>query len=328
MLLKPKPLPEPRKEHYMDVERKYPKSGKGFVTIATGDSHYYRLAVNLLRSYRQNSCDPSPFALICDRDCIEAREFDEFVLIKEAHCSYLDKLSLYRYAPYEEVIFIDADSLILNDTRVLWQDFTDKPAFSCYGAALPLDSRAGWFFYEDMGELKSQLTFGVSMHGGLYYLRKTEQCSQIFAKALELVNHYHQYTFAFFKDPADEPVLALSMALNGCKPCPVKGRIIFLPSHEGQLRISRTGKLMLGKYPCDTIILHFGNRNLPRFLYQYLLASVDYHRKGGIGSLPMKNHIQLKLKYLHQDTKVFLKQVAKKILPSKILAFFRKLLRN
>ena len=41
---------------------------RGFVTIATGDEQYYRIAANLLRSYRFFSASPMPFALICDRE--------------------------------------------------------------------------------------------------------------------------------------------------------------------------------------------------------------------------------------------------------------------
>lgn len=37
---------------------------KGFVTIATGQEWYYKLAVNLLHSYRRNTTHPFPFAII------------------------------------------------------------------------------------------------------------------------------------------------------------------------------------------------------------------------------------------------------------------------
>ena len=41
---------------------------KGFVTIATGDSKYYQMAVNLLLSYRHFTKSPYPFAIISDRE--------------------------------------------------------------------------------------------------------------------------------------------------------------------------------------------------------------------------------------------------------------------
>ena len=41
---------------------------KGFVTIATGQERYYKLARNLLHSYRLFAKDPFPFAIISDRE--------------------------------------------------------------------------------------------------------------------------------------------------------------------------------------------------------------------------------------------------------------------
>ena len=291
-------------------------SGRGFVTIATGNPKYYQMAVNLLYSYRQYSNDSAPFSLICDCDCPEAREFDSFVLIQDAKNSYLDKLSLYQYTPYEETIFIDADALILADTQILWDDFANKPDFSCYGRVLPLDSRDGWFFYEEMGDLKPQLSYGISMHGGLYYLRKTPACREIFEKARYFANHYHQYTFANFKTPADEPVLALAMALAGGKPCDtcaVSDRVVFLPSFDERLRVNRKGVLMLDDKVCEAPILHFGNRNLSKFLYQYLLAILLHRRTGAAGIPPLKTWLQLRFRHLPRDAKVFRRKIKKKL---------------
>lgn len=305
-----------------------PVARRGFVTIATGNQKYYQLALNLLRSYRQNSNDPSPFALICDRNCPEAQEFDYFVLIDDPNHSYLDKLLLDRYTPYEETIFIDADSLILKDTTVLWDDYADHPDFSCYGATLPLTSKEGWFFYENMGELKPQLSFCVSMHGGLYYLRKSSKCTDIFEKARYFAENYHNYTFSRFLNPADEPVLALSMALAGNKPCPSKNRILFLPRFDDQFHISYNGVLMLKRKPCEAIILHFGNRNIHRFLYQYLLATNEFRSNGNNGVLPNKKRIAIRLVYLPDDTKVLLKRFTKKILPRQCINLLKRVIRK
>lgn len=91
---------------------------RGFVTIATGDEWYYRIAINLLRSYRLFSENPMPFALICDRERKETEEFDKVILMEEPSCTYLDKLRLPEYIPYDETIFVDADSLAFRDLNV------------------------------------------------------------------------------------------------------------------------------------------------------------------------------------------------------------------
>lgn len=39
----------------------------GFLTIATGDEKYYKMAANLLQSYRYFSKPLFPFAILADR---------------------------------------------------------------------------------------------------------------------------------------------------------------------------------------------------------------------------------------------------------------------
>ena len=296
---------------------------RGFVTIATGKHKYYQMAVDLLKSYKVNGNSSLPFALICDKDCPEARMFDDVVLISDPHHSYLDKLSLYKNLPYEETIFIDADALILAPTAPLWDDFAQMGDFSCYGRELPLDSKDGWFYYEEMGDLKEQIRFCVSMHGGLYYMRKTEICKNIFENAENFVNNYHKYRFAEFSKPADEPVLALSMALAGCKPCNRESKILFLPSFDGKLRADRRGNLKIGKKNSAAIILHVGNRHIPRFLYQYLRANILHNYEGKSGIISNKERRKLRWRYLRTDAKFFVRYILLRIMPEKMITAFR-----
>lgn len=39
----------------------------GFLTIVAGDEKYYKMAANLLQSYRYFSKSPLPFAILADR---------------------------------------------------------------------------------------------------------------------------------------------------------------------------------------------------------------------------------------------------------------------
>jgi hypothetical protein len=303
-------------------------SKRGFVTIATGNPKYYQLAVNLLRSYRLYSRnDPAPFSLICDRDCPEAREFDSFILIQDATCSYMDKLYLYEYTPYEETIFIDADALILNDTQILWDDFSSKPPFSCYGRQLSLDSRSGWFFYEDMGDLKPRLSYNISLHGGLYYLCKNDACKELFETARYLAAHYYEYKFALFKHPADEPVLALAMALANIKPkpYPVQSRIVFLPSLKKEPCINRHGVLMYENSVFDAAVLHFSSGKCSRFLYQRLVADISYKRNGGIGNLPLQKRLKLRIRYLPKESVEAVMRIIKNTFPSTFVESLKEL---
>lgn len=95
------------------MEKTYGK--RGFVTIATGHQRYYRLAQNLLLSYHQFATELYPVAIIADRENEITAQFDHVIVISDASNSYNDKLKLFRELPYEETIFIDADSLAYGD---------------------------------------------------------------------------------------------------------------------------------------------------------------------------------------------------------------------
>lgn len=248
-----------------------PQKKRGFVTIAVGAQRYYALAENLLRSYRLHNSDDTPFAILCDRECVETAGFDRVVVMEKPAMSYMDKLRLAELSPFEETIFVDADALFLRDPGVLWQDFQDCPDVCAYGNRLSRDSRKGWFCPEEMGELAPRLEFGVQMHGGAYYLRRSEDCERVFARAKEFAANYGQYRFAHFDKPADEPVIALSMALEGWEPCPKLERILFLPEYDGHVRLTREGRVLLKGKETGAVIFHFGNANTVRFAYRYLL---------------------------------------------------------
>jgi hypothetical protein len=297
---------------------------RGFVTIATGAPKYYEMALRLLHSYRLNGNSSLPFALICDKDCEAAREFDDVVILPEPHYSFLDKLSLCNSTPYQETIFIDADSLVLKNLNPLWDDYADEEDFSCYGCKLPLESRDGWFYYEGMGKLQPLLKYNVSLHGGMYYLRKTARCQEIFRKAVELVDEYQDYSFYYFKKPADEPVLALSMALNGGHPCSKPSRIVFFNTHKEKIRTAVTGKLSLFGKACDPHILHFGARNIPRFLYQYQSALVEKKLQDAAFTPNCSTYLKVWMKCLPFEIKYRSKKALKKILPAKVISILKK----
>ena len=105
----------------------------GFFTVATGDEHYYRLAQNLLRSYRHVCSQPLPFAVLADRENAYTEEFDDVILMENVTNSYLDKLSLYDYLPYDISIFIDADCLAYGDLNMIPELFAQADDFCCFG---------------------------------------------------------------------------------------------------------------------------------------------------------------------------------------------------
>ena len=193
-------------------------ASRGFVTIATGKEHYYRIASNLLCSYRLHA-GKLPFAIICDRENRYTAQFDKVVLMEDPTNSYMDKLRLFDCLPFDETIFIDADCLVYGDIDRWWTLFDHADDCSVFGRAYEdLDTDQGWFRTEGMGEYREKIHFVPSFSGGVYFLRKTQTCRNVFDTAKSAAAHYREYPFAIFRDPADEPVIALGMAVADCRP--------------------------------------------------------------------------------------------------------------
>ncbi len=206
---------------------------RGFVTIATGQERYYALAKNLLQSYRYFAKEPVPFAIIADRKNEYTAAFDDVIVISDASNSYNDKLKLFRELPYEETIFIDADSLAYGDLNVWWDIFQNAGDFSLFGYAWrDLNCGRGWFTPSGMKEYQRDITFVPDFNGGIYYMRNTETCKKVFDIANDCAEHYHDYQFNGFADPADEPVLALGMSVCGFEPIDMPGELVFAPPNK------------------------------------------------------------------------------------------------
>lgn len=190
---------------------------QGFVTIATGDERYYKMARNLLRSYRQNCPNPKPFAIIADRQNRYTEEFDQTVLLSDAKKSWMDKLQLLKVCPYDESIFIDADCIAYRDLNVLWEVFDGADDFSCFGQVLPMDAPNGWFT-KQAAEVYP-IHFITHLHGIVYFLRKSSTLEKMSQLCEDIIRNYRKISFKYFNDRlADEPVFALAMAILDCKP--------------------------------------------------------------------------------------------------------------
>ena len=196
-----------------------PARTRGFVTIATGRPHYYQIAYALLRSYRRNGGGAYPFAILAEEENEYTRAFDRSILIPDPSRSYMDKLRIFDFLPYDETIFIDADCLVYGRIDDWWEAFEKGPDFCCFGYAYDdLSTDKGWFRWDGMKEFTDQIKFVPSFSGGVYYVRNTPIAGEVFHWAKYGAAHYDEYPFAMFRLPADEPVLAFGMAVCGCRP--------------------------------------------------------------------------------------------------------------
>ncbi len=252
---------------------------KGFVTIATGKEQYYEIARNLLRSYRFTTKNPLPFALLCDTENEYTKEFDDVRLFENPTCSYLDKLNMFDLLPYDINIFIDADCLAFRDINRLFDIFENADDFCCYGRVLPLDDKTGWFEYENLNaDLQKQIDYVVGLHGGIYYMCKTEKCKKVLDDAKTFSINYADYKFkGKFETPGDEPVVALSMAVNKCKPIPHDfSSLICWWEHENLFKLNITNHYAYcTPLNTKTDIVHWGTRFTRSIPYCKEIAALE-----------------------------------------------------
>lgn len=256
---------------------------QGFVTIATGNERYFRMAANLLKSYRLSTKEPKPFCIIADKKNHYTELFDDVIVIENVTRSYLDKFLLIPYAPYDETIFIDADCLAYCDLNSLFPVFSDASDFSCFGGVYPLGSEEGWFTDERLGKYKNKISYIVGLHGGIYFIRKSEKLNDLYQTALDIAGEFEKYSFRWFRSPADEPIYAMAMAVCNFKPIPedlkyfawligVKiDKVDFFSRNLAYHTLDGSGNVAEAGW-----MLHFGHAMTVRPLYCIESAKINY----------------------------------------------------
>ena len=203
---------------------------KGFFTIACGKDEYYQMASNLLKSYKLHNADGAPFAILCDKENEYTKEFDKVVIISNPTKSYLDKITALSIPPYDENIFIDADCLCYRNIQDFWGDMPEK-GITCYGETVDEESELGWFQKSKINkEYRDLVHYSINMHSGIILFRDDDTTRKIYSDCLSIIDTYSSNSFRMFKTPADEPILALSMAINQCHPIENKKSVfLFYP---------------------------------------------------------------------------------------------------
>lgn len=190
---------------------------RGFITIATGKEIYYRLAKNLLLSYKLFCNQPMPFAIMCDHENEYTAAFDDVVILEKPLNAFWDKFELLKRAPYDETIFIDSDCLAYADLNEYWDYFSNADDFTGCGTNYPIESNKGLFQQGELGVYEGRVHWKPDIHGGLYFIRKGIVCNAIYKDCQYIAHHYRDFKWPDFCAPyADEPVLCLAMAVNGC----------------------------------------------------------------------------------------------------------------
>ena len=147
---------------------------RGFITIATGKKHYSEIAANLLKSYRYFSKSPFPFAVIAEEHNEYTDLFDDVIITNEATRSFMDKFLLMKLCPYDETIFIDADSFAYSDLNCFWDFFKDATDFSAIGINYDKnDPEGAWYNIEDIWKYGDLIPYKCRVHSGVMFVRKS-----------------------------------------------------------------------------------------------------------------------------------------------------------
>lgn len=258
---------------------------RGFVTLATGDEEYYRLASNLLSSFRLFDQE-TPFAIICDRENQYTKAFTDTVILKDANRNYLDKLSVLTSCPYDENIFIESDCLVYHNLNHFWKLLSgvyDLTSFGGNDCEVPFLENPKYAAEKLLGDRDALIS---TFNPGYFFVRRGETCNKIYVDAIEMAR-------TIFEDPVlrhepwlfcknnlrDDPLIWLAMTKNGCRciESPFVGKCVFLPSIKKIDRISLSqGKLdAFWFHPLtDCNILHFSTRRVKQeglYLHQTIV---------------------------------------------------------
>ena len=248
---------------------------KGFITVATGNERYYKMAHNLLLSYRYHARTETLFAILCDRENEWTADFDQVIIIDKPECAMFDKLRILDLSPFDETIFIDADSLAYRDLNRMWEYFSDGPDVCVLGAVYPVNDDRGWWDVRDLGELKNKVDYKMVCQGGAYYVRNRKLDLPAFLETCHFIRqHFLEYKFSI--GLSDETILCLASCVHHFRP--VKDWVevfAFFPETKFCALDILTGALEYDwtKFPGprykDSLFVHFGTNNARRsWLYK------------------------------------------------------------
>lgn len=217
---------------------------RGFVTLTTGDIKYYKMAANMLNSFRLHNPE-TKFAIICDRENEYTAKFDDVVILENAHGDYRDKFALLIKSPYDENFFIEPDCLIYKNLDFFWDLLAKESDFSSFGWNSGGLTR--WFRTEEalarikeyVPKLEGEVTDPL-FNPGYIFIRKSEKCQKMYedccyiaSKILADPLYENNGSMMSNGKLRDDPILSVAMMINKfiCHAKPNASKCISLPSN-------------------------------------------------------------------------------------------------
>ena len=194
---------------------------RGLVTVATGSKKYYKVALNLLKSYRAFSKEPLPFCILADEENEYTRQFDDTIILKSPQHSFLDKIYVFNNIPYKETLFVESDCIAYGDLNLFLEPLREsKQDFALFGTNYPLNhafNRAewGWFTPQQISEGGGtyKVNFIPRFGSTVMYLKQGLVCEQMYRICQDVWMHADDYHFL----PLDDELIAVATSVMNCQ---------------------------------------------------------------------------------------------------------------
>lgn len=198
---------------------------QGLITIAYGPEKYIRMARALALSYRRQN-PLRPFAVVTDDGNARALEhyFDVVVPLNSTYgLGVVQKLSVDRYSPFDETLFVDSDCIFYKSPERIWQfyagkDFTVK-GWRYLTGRTEYEKESPYEFVQNMPDFLKQNNISRFPHfnSGVFFFRKSKIASNIFIAARSVYERRTTLGLIPFKNApiADEPAFAVAMEISG-----------------------------------------------------------------------------------------------------------------
>ncbi len=217
-------------EHETPVPPPAGNARRGIITIAHGKPRYLNMAKHLGWSL-QHHAPELPRVVVSDADpAFFGDSFDQVIPhLPEYGRNVEQKLHLDLYSPFEETLFIDADSLVCKPLEWIFDSYQDLSFTSPgYEFILPGQSDDQWRADFDKIFTHFEISQLPKFNGGVYFFRKDATAEKVFKTARELWEQHDVFGIEEFRGagPPDELLFSISMELHKTPTRPDDGLIM------------------------------------------------------------------------------------------------------
>ncbi|MDR2314706.1 MAG: glycosyltransferase [Spirochaetaceae bacterium] len=176
-------------------------------------------------------------AVITDRPGLLKNYYDILLPYKSDYGNpFAAKVRLHLYTPFDETLFLDADSLLISSIDPCWEAL-ENSSFVYTGRLL---NGGTWYFDVEKTLEKTGFSWIPGFNSGMLLFKNNEAAGNIFDAAFDFMRRPQEFHIPFFRRDMlpDEPFFALSFAKFGVEPYNDYGRFSRTLIGAEQIRIN------------------------------------------------------------------------------------------